>query len=141
MKKVIAIAAATIGMVCMAQGVQAAGNVEDATPASGSGWACDASTPYWQGNVLVKVDGVTLVAQGAANQAREAAVGAVCGGYSSHGFSLNWSLPPSIPMDGTVRNVHFYYQLQNGSTVEVPGSPKAVCFGTVISPSGSGCSS
>jgi len=137
MKKLIAVVAGFGAAIGFAQSAYAGGSVDSLRMNSASGWACTPSSTNWQGNVTVVRDDGVLLAVGPANNPREAAVGALCGGNSAHGFSFNWPVQIGNPawLDHQNHYVHVYFSNPDGSTFEVPGSPGYMCFGPTVSPS------
>src|SRR3954467_4373742 len=70
------------------------------------GWTCDPEYPFDALEVDFWTAGWGLfLGSVMADQPREAAVGAVCGGQSAHGFSF--SLPSAL-YDGAVYEIHAY---------------------------------
>lgn len=139
MKKIIAIAAAAVGVMGFAQASMAAGNLESKYSTQVSGWACDAGSPSYKGAILVVRDDNLFLGQGVANLNREPAVAAQCGGNAAHGFNLQLSDASPLFWDSNNHYVHVYYQSVNGQLVDVPGSPFCRIFGPVIGPSTGEC--
>ncbi len=74
-----------------------------------SGWSCDSSDFNSAINIHFYVDGPagvgTIIGSTTANQPREAAVGAQCGGNSNHGFS---TFTPTSLKDGRAHTIYAY---------------------------------
>ncbi|MFE8643468.1 hypothetical protein ACFX58_00100 [Sphingomonas sp. NCPPB 2930] len=130
MKKIFLLA----GLVCAAAAAHAEGWTEGATKYEYSGWACDPSTPGYQGWVHIYRES-TYIGALPANQPREAAVGQLCGNdHGAHGYNGVISFPQEI-LDNQWHKVRFYFLKQDGSgAIELNGSPRDVKFDGATTP-------
>lgn len=98
-----------------------------------SGWTCDADNYSQPLNVHLYKDGPADSGTGitgdiTANQSRESAVGAECGGNSNHGFSYD---TPNSLKDGLTHFIYAYgINIGGGNNSLLSGSPKTINCGT-----------
>jgi hypothetical protein len=95
---------------CVAINYNPIGNHDASTCSSTTGWACDQNNYLAPLNVHLYLDGAagaggTYLTSLTANQTREAAVGALCGGYANHGFTYN---TPTSLIDGIAHTIYAY---------------------------------
>jgi hypothetical protein len=109
------------------------GNYDSATCTESIGWTCD---PYNYQTLSVHFyangpsgAGGTYIGQTVANLTREPAVGALCGGYSAHGFRF---ITPNGLKDGLPHSIYAYAINLNpyGVNPLLGGSPKIITCST-----------
>ena len=103
------------------------------------GWTCDPDNYAAAIDVHFYKDGPagtgTFIGSTTANQPREQAVGAECGGYTNHGFVFN---TPASVKDGLSHTIYAYaINIPSGPNPQLSGSPKtlAPCTTTTTSSS------
>jgi hypothetical protein len=122
MKKILVAAS----MAC-ALNAFAGGYFENASLYTYTGWACEPTTPDFQGWIHFWRDDGKFLGALPANISREAAVGDNCGGNSSHGFFGNISFPQEY-LDLQWHAVHAYFIRQDNTVFELTQSPQYVFF-------------
>lgn len=128
---------------CVSTNSDPIGNHDASTCSTTSGWACDQNSYSTPLNVHLYLDGAagaggTFLTSVTANQTREAAVGALCGGYTNHGFTYN---TPTSLIDGIAHTIYAYaINTPTGNNPLLPSIQRTftctpTCSGITINPS------
>lgn len=122
MKRITAIASILFSATSFAGGW-----LETASKYTYGGWACEPSTPSFQGWVHFWRDDNIFLGALHANGHREQAVGNLCAGNSDRGFYGTISFSDSY-LDNKTHKVRAYFVRENGTNFELQGSFKNVFF-------------
>lgn len=87
------------------------------------GWACD-SSDYNAALDVHFYEGATFLGAVTANQTREPAVGAACGGNPNHGFT--WPTPASLKDNNPHSITAYAINTPVGNNPQLSGSPKSI---------------
>ena len=117
----------TIASILFSATSFAGGRLETASKYTYGGWACEPSTPSFQGWVHFWRDDNIFLGALHANGHREQAVGDLCAGNSYRGFYGTISFSDSY-LDNKTHKVRAYYVRENGTNFELQGSFKNVFF-------------